>query len=82
MDPPAMLGPWQMQYRSKTCVLSPGRTSAGWQWAVDLDERTVKGGHAATEQAAIRAARAAIDEALGAGKGRLRVVGPTRDGRS
>jgi hypothetical protein len=70
-----------MEYRTKTYVVFHSRTSAGWEWAVDLDERTVQGGHAATEQAAIKTAQRLIDNALVPGKRRLRLVRDSRDGR-
>ena len=68
-----------MEYRNKTYVVFRSRTSAGWEWAVDLAERTVKGGHAATEQAAIEAAQRLIDNALAPGRRRLRLVRDSRD---
>lgn len=68
-----------MEYRNKTYVVFNSRTSAGWEWAVDLDERTVKGGHAASEQAAIKAAQRLIDNALAPGKRRLRLVRDSRN---
>lgn len=71
-----------MEYREKYYVVFESRTSAGWDWAVDLDARTVRGGHAATKQAAIQAAERLIDSALAPGKRRLRLVGPCGDGRS
>jgi hypothetical protein len=69
-----------MEYRDKTYVVVRSRASAGWDWAVDLDERTVRGGHAASEQAAIEAAERLIDAALAPIKQQLTLVGPSRDG--
>ena len=45
-----------MEYRNKFYVVVRSRTSAGWNWAVDLDARTVRGGKAASKEAAIKAA--------------------------
>jgi hypothetical protein len=70
-----------MEYRNKTYVVFQSRTSAGWEWAVDLDERTVRGGQAASEQAAIKAAERLIDRALAPRKQKLTLVRPSRDGR-
>lgn len=70
-----------MGYRNKTYVVFRSRTAAGWEWAVDLDDRTVRGGRAASEQAAIKAAQRLIDSALAPGKRRLRLVRSSRDGR-
>jgi hypothetical protein len=50
------------------------RASAGWDWAVDLDERTVRDGQAANEQAAIKAAERLIDSALAPTKQKLTLV--------
>ena len=62
MDPSGSLSLLQMEYRNKTYVVV--RTSGRWDWAVDLDARTVRGGHAASKQAAIKAAERLIDRAL------------------
>jgi putative NADH-flavin reductase len=51
------------------------------EWAVDVDVRTVRGGEAASEQGAIKAAERLIDGVLGAGRRRLTVVGPYGGGR-
>jgi len=48
-----------MDYRNKYYVVLRSRTSAGWDWAVDVDARTVRGGQAASKQAAIKAAEIA-----------------------
>jgi hypothetical protein len=71
-----------MEYRNKTYVVFQSRTSAGWEWAVDLDERTVRGGQAASKAAAIKAAERLIDGVLVPAKRRLTLVRPSRDGRS
>jgi hypothetical protein len=55
---------------------------AAWDWAVDLDARTVRGGQAASKQAAIKAAERLIDGVMAPGKRRLTLVGPSRDGRT
>ena len=60
-----------MEYRNKTCVVVRSRTSARWDWAVDLDERTVRGGQAASKRAAIKAAERLIDSALAPRKQKL-----------
>jgi hypothetical protein len=78
MHPPSGESRSKMEYRNKTYVAFPSRTSAGWDWAVDIDARTVRGGQAATEQAAIKAAKRLIDETLAPGKRRLRLVGSSR----
>jgi hypothetical protein len=70
-----------MEYRHKTYVVFPSRTSAGWDWAVDVDERTVRGGHAASETAAIKAAERLIDRVLAPKTQKLTLVKPSRDGR-
>jgi hypothetical protein len=72
----------QMEYRNKTYVVVRSRTSAGWDWAVDLDERTVRGGQAASEQAAIKAVERLIDSMLAPRKQKLTLVRPSRDGPS
>jgi hypothetical protein len=71
-----------MEYRNKYYVVVRSRTSAGWDWAVDFDARTVRGGQAASKQAAIKAAERLIDSVLAPRKQRLRLVGPSREGRS
>ena len=80
MDPSGSLSPLQMEYRNKTYVVV--RTSDRWDWAVDLDARTVRGGQAASKQAAIRAAERLIDRALAPTTQKLTLVGPSRDERS
>lgn len=82
VDPPCSLSPLQMEYRNKTYIVVRSRTSAGWDWAVDVDARTVRGGQAASEQAAIKAAERLIDGVLAPGKRRLTLVRPSRDGRT
>jgi hypothetical protein len=71
-----------MEYRNKFYVVGRSRASAGWNWAIDVDARTVRGGEAASKQAAIEAAEGLIDGVLAAGRQRLTLVGPSRDGRS
>ncbi len=68
-----------MEYRNKTYVVFRSSTSAGWDWAVDVDARTVRGGQAASEAAAIKAAERLIDGVLAPGKRKLTLVGPSRD---
>jgi len=70
-----------MEYRNKTYVVVRSRASAGWDWAVDVDERTVRGGKAADEEAAIKAAEQLIDRVLAQRKQKLTLVRPSRDGR-
>jgi hypothetical protein len=82
MEAPAALGPLQMEYRNKYYVVVRSRTSAGWDWAVDLDAHTVRGGQAASEKAAIKAAEGLIDGVLAPRKQRLMLIRPSRDGRS
>jgi hypothetical protein len=72
----------QREYRNQTCVVFCSGTSAGWDWAVDLDARTVRGGQAISEQAAIEAAERLIDRALAPTKQKLTLVRPSRDGRA
>ena len=79
-DPRHNPSPLQMEYRNKYFVVVRSRTSAGWEWAVDVDARTVRGGQAASEQGAIEAAERLIDGVLAPGKRRLTVVGPAGDG--
>ncbi|HXO68383.1 MAG TPA: hypothetical protein VN838_05420 [Bradyrhizobium sp.] len=81
-DPHRAPSPLQMEYRNKFYIVVRSRTSAGWDWAVDLDARTVRGGQAASEQGAIKAAERLIDGVMAPGKRRLRLVRPSRDGRS
>jgi hypothetical protein len=69
-----------MEYRNKYYVVFHSRSSAGWDWAVDVDERTVRGGEAATEQAAIKAAERLIDGVLAPAKRKLTLVRPPQDG--
>ena len=82
VDPPYGPSPLQMEYRNKYFVVIRSPTSAGWDWAVDVDARSVRGGRAANEQAAIKAAERLIDGVLAPGRRRLTVVGPSRDGRA
>jgi hypothetical protein len=82
MDPPGSLSPLQMEYRNKTYVVARSRTSDRWDWAVDLDARTVRGGRAASKQAAIKAAERLIDRALAPTEQKLTLVGPSGDGRA
>ena len=81
MDPPSGSSPLQREYRNKFYVVVCSRASAGWDWAVDVDARTVRGGQANSEQAAIEAAERLIDGVLAPGKQRLTLVRPSRDGR-
>lgn len=74
--------PLQMEYRNKYFVVIRSRTSAGWDWAVDVDARTVRGGQAASKAAAIKAAERLIDGVLAPGKRKLTLVRDSRDGRS
>jgi hypothetical protein len=76
MDPPYGPSPLQMEYRNKTYVVVRSRTSAGWDWAVDLDARSVRGGQAVSEQAAIKAAERLIDSVLAPRKQKLTLVRP------
>jgi hypothetical protein len=69
----------QMEYRNKFYVVIRSRASAGWNWAVDVDERTVKGGQAASEEAAIKAAERLIDTVLKTTTQKLTLVRPSRD---
>ena len=73
--------PLQMEYRNKFYIVVRSPASAGWNWAVDLDARTVRGGQATSEQAAIKAAERLIDGALAPPKQTLTLVRPARDGR-
>jgi hypothetical protein len=81
-DRPHNPSPLQMEYRNKYYVVVRSRTSAGWDWAVDLDAHTVRGGEAASEQGAIKAAERLIDGVLAPGRRRLTLVGDSGDGRS
>jgi hypothetical protein len=76
MDPPSGPSPLQMEYRNKTYGVVRSRTSAGWDWAVDVDPRTVRGGQAVSKQAAIKAAEQLIDRVLAPPKQRLTLVRP------
>jgi hypothetical protein len=69
-----------MEYRNKTYVVVRSRAAVAWDWTVDLDERTVRGGQAASEQAAIEAAERMIDGVLEPRKRKLTLVGASRDG--
>ena len=80
-DPPCGPSPLQMEYRNKFYVVVRSRASAGWDWAVDVDARTVRSGQAVSEGAAIKAAERLIDRALAPMKRKLTLVGPSRDGR-
>jgi hypothetical protein len=71
-----------MEYRNKYYVVLPTPTSAGWDWAVDLDAHAVRGGQAASEQAAIKAAEQLIDRVLAPRKQKLTLVRPSGDRRS
>lgn len=81
-DPSYGQSPLQMEYRNKFYVVVRSRTSAGWDWAVDVDARTVRGGQAASEQGAIKAAERLIDGVLAPGRRRLTVVGGSGEGRA
>jgi hypothetical protein len=81
-DPPYGPSPLQMEYRNKFYIVVRSRASAAWDWAVDVDARTVRGGQAASEQAAIKAAEQLIDGVLAPGKRKLTLVGPSGGGRS
>jgi hypothetical protein len=70
-----------MEYRNKYYVVVRSRTSAGWDWAVDLDERTVRDGQAVSEEAAIKAAEQLIDRVLAPKTQKLTLVRPSRDRR-
>jgi hypothetical protein len=73
-DPRYGQSPLEMEYRNKFYVVIRSPTSAGWNWAVDVDARTVRGGQAASEAAAIKAAERLIDGVLAPGRRRLRLV--------
>jgi len=68
-----------MEYRAKYYIVFRSLTFAGWDWAVDVDERTVRGGQAASEEAAIKAAERLIDTVLGTTTQKLTLVRPSRD---
>jgi hypothetical protein len=80
-DPPYGPSPLQMEYRNKFYVVVRSRAPAGWNWAVDVDARTVRAGQAASKAAAIKAAERLIDGVLAPGKRRLTLVRSSRDGR-
>jgi hypothetical protein len=71
-----------MEYRNKTYVVARSRGSDRWDWAVELDARTVRGGQAASKQAAIKAAERLIDKALAPMGRKLTLVGPSGDGQA
>ena len=71
--------PLQIEYRNKTCVVVR-RSAARWDWAVDVDAHTVRGGQAATRQAAIEAAQRLVDRVLGSTRQDLTLVEPSGDG--
>jgi hypothetical protein len=78
--PPDGPSPLEMEYRNKFYVVVRSRASAGWNWAVDVDARTVRGGQAVSEAAAIKAAERLIDGVMAPRKRRLRLVRDSRDG--
>jgi hypothetical protein len=78
-DSPCGPSPLQKEYRNKFYVVVRSRASAGWNWAVDVDARTVRGGQAASEEAAIKAAERLIDGVLGTTTRKLTLVRPSRD---
>jgi hypothetical protein len=80
-DPPYGPSPLQMEYRNKFYVVVRSRASAGWNRAVDVDARTVRGGQVASKEAAIKAAEQLIDRVLAPVKQKLTLVRPSRDGR-
>ena len=71
-----------MEYRDKYYIVVRSPISAAWDWAVDLDARTVRGGQAASEQAAIKAAERLIDGVLAPTTQTLTLVRPSRDERA
>jgi hypothetical protein len=73
-DPSCGSSPLPGEYRDKFYVVVRSRTSAGWDWAVDVDARAVRGGRAASEEAAIKAAERLIDGVLAPGKRKLMLV--------
>jgi hypothetical protein len=81
MDPPYGRSPLQMEYRNKTYIVVRSRAAVAWDWTVDLDERTVRGGQAVSEEAAIKAAERLIDRVLAPTKQKLTLIRPSRDGR-
>jgi hypothetical protein len=66
-----------MNYRNKFYIVVRSPTSAGWDWVVDIDECTVRGGRAATEEGGIKAAKRRIDRVLAP----QTFVRPSRDRR-
>jgi hypothetical protein len=78
-DSPYGPGLLQKQYRNKFYVVVRSRASAGWDWAVDVDARTVRGGQAASEEAAIEIAERLIDGFLAPTTKKLTLVWPSRD---
>jgi hypothetical protein len=79
-DPPCGPSPLQMEYRNKFYVVVRSSASAGWNWAVDVDARTVRGGQTTSEQAAIKAAERLIDGVLAPTRRKLTLVAPSSDG--
>jgi hypothetical protein len=79
---PSVQARWKWNTATKFYVVGRSRTSAAWSWAVDVDAHTVRGGQAASEAAAIKAAERLIDGVLAPGRRRLTLVGPSGDGRS
>jgi hypothetical protein len=71
-----------MEYRNKYYVVFRSPTSGGWDWAVDVDARTVRGGLAMSEAAAIEAAERLIDRTLAPKTQKLTLVKPSPDGDS
>jgi hypothetical protein len=65
-----------MDYRDKFYIVVRSPTSTGWDWAVDVDAHTVRGGRAASEKAAIKAAERLIDRVLAPTKHKLTLVRP------
>jgi hypothetical protein len=78
-DSPYGPSPLQKEYRNKFYVVVRSLASAGWNWAVDVDERSVRGGQAASEEAAIKAAERLIDGFLTTTTPKLTLVRPSRD---
>jgi hypothetical protein len=71
-----------MEYRNKYYVVFRCPTSGRWDWAVDVDARTVRGGQATSEAAAIKAAERLIDGTLSPTRQKLTLVKPSPDGHS
>jgi hypothetical protein len=69
-----------MEYRNKIYVVVRSCECDRWNWAVDVDARTVRGGQAVSEKAAIRAAERLIDRVLALTMQKLTLVGPSEDG--